>query len=81
MADTGRLQGTMDKQSLPPLLDFFKDIEKYGKAKEAWLKKFLPLEHGVYRRVFTRLKSEAIASCFMIWVRTIKRDISREIAD
>jgi hypothetical protein len=110
----------MNKQSLPPLLDFFKDIkdpriernklyplievivitllavmafaegwediEKYGKAKEAWLKKFLPLEHGipkhdVYRRVFTRLKSEAIASCFMAWVRAIKRDISREVAD
>jgi hypothetical protein len=35
-------------------------IEKYGKAKESWLKKFLPLKHGipkqdVYRRVFIRL--------------------------
>jgi predicted transposase YbfD/YdcC len=62
----------------------WEDIEKYGKAKEGWLRKFLPLRHGipkhdVYRRVFSRLKSEAIASCFMEWVRTIKRDINREV--
>jgi predicted transposase YbfD/YdcC len=62
----------------------WEDIEKYGKAKEAWLRKFLPLENGipkhdVYRRVFTRLKSEAVASCFMAWVRAIKRDIKREV--
>jgi predicted transposase YbfD/YdcC len=64
----------------------WEDIEKYGKAKEAWLRKFLPLhngipKHDVYRRVFTRLKSEAVASCFMAWVRAIKRDIDREVAD
>ncbi|MDR1316012.1 MAG: ISAs1 family transposase [Spirochaetales bacterium] len=62
----------------------WEDIETYGKSKEGWLKKFLPLEHGipkhdVYRRVFTRLKPEAIASCFMEWVRAIKRDITREV--
>jgi predicted transposase YbfD/YdcC len=62
----------------------WEDIEKYGKAKETWLKKFLPLKNGipkhdVYRRVFTRLKSEAVASCFMTWVRAIKRDITREV--
>jgi hypothetical protein len=58
----------------------WEDIEKYGKAKETWLKKFLPLQHGipkhdVYHRVFTRLKSEAIAACFMAWVRAIKREV------
>ena len=62
----------------------WEDIEKYGKAKEGWLKKFLPLQHGipkhdVYRRVFIRLKPEAISSCFMEWVRAIKRDIQREV--
>jgi hypothetical protein len=40
---------------------------------EGWLRK-PPLENGipkhdVYRRVFSRLKSEAAASCFMTWVR------------
>jgi hypothetical protein len=43
----------------------WEDIEKYGKAKEGWLVQFLLLEHGipkqdVYRRVFIRLKPEAI---------------------
>jgi hypothetical protein len=63
----------------------WEDIEKYGKAKEGWLKKFLPLQHGpkhdVYRRVFTRLKPEVISACFMEWVRAIKRDIAREVTD
>jgi hypothetical protein len=62
----------------------WEDIEKYGNAKEAWLRKFLPLQHGipkhdVYRRVFTRLKSHAVASCFMEWVRAMKQDINREV--
>jgi hypothetical protein len=62
----------------------WEDIEKYRKAKEGWLKKFLPLEqgipkHDVYRRVFTRLKMEAVSSCFMEWVRAIKRDIKQEV--
>jgi hypothetical protein len=57
-------------------------IELYGKTKKVWLKRFLPLENGipkhdVYRRVFSRLKSEAVASCFMTRVR----DITREVAD
>jgi hypothetical protein len=25
----------------------WEDLEKYGKAREAWLKKFLPLKHGI----------------------------------
>jgi hypothetical protein len=62
----------------------WEDIEKYENAKEAWLRKFLPLHNGIrkhdmYRRVFTRLKSESMASCFMAWVWAIKRDINREV--
>ena len=64
----------------------WEDIEKYGKAKESWLKTFLPLKqgipkHDVYRRVITRLKTEAIEQCFMAWVRSIKQNINREVAD
>jgi hypothetical protein len=72
--------------TLPAVMAYaegWEDIEKYGKAKERWLKKFLPLQHGipkhdVYRRVFTRLKPEAVSSCFMEWVRAIKQDLTRE---
>jgi hypothetical protein len=60
------------------------DIERYGKAKEAWLRGFLSLEHGipchdVYRRVMGRIKPEEVERCFMNWVRTVKKDYGREI--
>jgi predicted transposase YbfD/YdcC len=62
----------------------WEDIETYGLAKQAWLKKFLPLrngipKHDVYRRVFNRLQPAAIEQCFMAWVRDIKQDAPREI--
>jgi len=61
----------------------WEDIERYGKAKHAWLSKFLELKNGipkhdVYRRVFTVLKPELIESCFMNWVRAIKKEAPRE---
>jgi hypothetical protein len=64
----------------------WEDIELYGKTKKAWLKQFLPLEHGipkhdVYRRVFNRLNPRNIEQCFMAWVRAIKQDRNREVAD
>ena len=62
----------------------WEDIERYGKAKEPWLRRFLELEHGiaphdVYRRVMYRIKSEEIESCFMNWVRSIRKVYEREI--
>ena len=62
----------------------WEDIERYGRAKEAWLRRFLALENGiprhdVYRRVITRIAPEEIGACFMRWVRAIKQDYEREI--
>jgi hypothetical protein len=62
------------------------DIERYAKAKRAWLSRFLKLEHGiphhdVYRRVISRIAPEEIEQCFMNWVRAIKREYEREVAD
>ena len=62
----------------------WEDIERYGKAKREWLSRFLELKsgipkHDVYRRVFAVLKPSLIESCFMDWVRAIKRDSPREI--
>ena len=62
----------------------WEDIETYGLAKQAWLKKFLPLhngipKHDVYRRVFNCLHPAAIERCFMAWVRDIKQDAAQEI--
>jgi hypothetical protein len=62
------------------------DIERYAKAKRAWLSRFLKLEHGiphhdVYRRVISRIAPEEIERCFMNWVRAIRREYEREVAD
>jgi hypothetical protein len=64
----------------------WEDIERYGKAKKAWLKQFLSLKqgvptHDVYRRVFNRLNPRDIEGCFMAWVRAIKQEKGREVAD
>jgi hypothetical protein len=75
--------------TLPAVMAFAKgweDIELYGETRKAWLKRFLPLEHGipkhdVYRRVFNRLNPVEIERCFMAWVRAIKQDKEREVAD
>ena len=64
----------------------WEDIERYGKAKEPWLRQFLELKHGiphhdVYRRVMCRIQPEEIERCFMNWVRSIRKVYEREIAD
>jgi predicted transposase YbfD/YdcC len=58
-------------------------IERYGKAKEAWLRRFLKLKHGIphhdgYRRVISRILPEEIEQCFMNEVRAIKKEYERE---
>jgi hypothetical protein len=55
----------------------WEDIEDYGKAKQDWLKNFLPLKNGipkhdVYRLVFARLKPEELEACFMRWIHAIQ---------
>jgi hypothetical protein len=62
------------------------DIERYARAKAPWLRRFLKLENGiphhdVYRWVMTRLDPGEIEACFMNWVRAVKREYTREIAD
>jgi predicted transposase YbfD/YdcC len=62
----------------------WEDIERFGKAKKAWLSKFLKLEHGipkhdVYRRVFCVLNPKEIERCFMNWVRAVKNNYDREV--
>ena len=64
--------------------DGWEAIERYGEMRKKWLTKFLTLKegipkHDVYRRVFCAIRSELLESCFMNWVRDIKRDIRREV--
>jgi hypothetical protein len=53
--------------------DTWVDIEEYGRAKDEWLKRFLPLPHGIpahetFARVFARLAPEAFRTCFLAWL-------------
>jgi hypothetical protein len=62
----------------------WEDIERHEKAKEARLRKFLSLEHGMphhdaCRRVMSRIKPEEIECCFMNRVRAVKKEYEREI--
>lgn len=54
----------------------YEEIEAYGLSKEAWLRSFLELPHGVpsdatFRRVFAVLNPEAWQGCFLRWVRSL----------
>lgn len=56
--------------------DSFVDIEDYGRSKEAWLKRFLALPHGIpshdtFRRVFSLIDPQHFWHCFMGWVQSV----------
>ncbi|MDR1253035.1 MAG: ISAs1 family transposase [Treponema sp.] len=62
----------------------WEDSERYGKAKEAGLRRLLKLEYGishhdVYRWVISRIMPEEIEQCFMNWVRVITKEYERAI--
>jgi predicted transposase YbfD/YdcC len=58
--------------------DSWVGIETVGKAKEAWFRQFLKLEHGIpshdtFGDVFARIDSEAFQKRFIQWVESVFR--------
>jgi predicted transposase YbfD/YdcC len=58
--------------------DSWPDVEAFGKAKEAWLRRFLALPNGIpshdtFGRVFARLDPEQFSACFAAWVAEVAR--------
>ncbi len=54
----------------------WEDIEDFGLAKLAWLKRYLPFENGIPKhdtiaRVLSRLEPSSIQHCFIHWVQDI----------
>ena len=64
--------------------DSFVDIERFGKAKETWFKKYLELPNGIpshdtFGRLFALLQPEILKECFVSWIKTIVKSINGEI--
>lgn len=54
------------------------DIANFGKAREAWFKKFLELPNGIpshdtFGRVFSLLNAAAFEACFFDWVQAVNQ--------
>ena len=57
--------------------DSWVDVENFGQAKEAWLRTWLELPHGIpshdtFGRVFARLAPEGLARSFGRWVQALQ---------
>ena len=64
----------------------WEDIERFGLAKERWLKERLglTLPNGIpsddtFRRVFSRLDPDAFGKCFRAWVATLHQKTAGEV--
>jgi len=60
------------------------DMERYGKAKQGWLKSFLALPHGIpshdtFNRVFQVLDPAELERHFLDWVSAIARRTQGEV--
>ena len=62
----------------------FTEIEAFGKAKEEWLKTFLPLPHGIpshdtLGNLFARLNPQALQASFLSWIKSVIKVSGGEI--
>jgi predicted transposase YbfD/YdcC len=56
--------------------DGWESIERFGRTKQAWLKQYIALEHGIpahdtIARVMSRLSAKGLQECFMNWVAAV----------
>ena len=64
--------------------DTWVEMEAYGRAKEKWLRQFLPLPNGIpshdtFARVLARLKPEELQQCFLRWMQAVSEVTQGEV--
>lgn len=65
--------------------DGWTDVALFGRSKEAWLRTFLKLPHGIpshdtFGRVFALLDPDAFQRCFIHWVQAVHETIQGVVA-
>jgi predicted transposase YbfD/YdcC len=58
----------------------WQEIETFGRKRQDWLKRFLPLPHGIpshdtFERVFDRLDPQAFQVCFRDWIQGLQETL------
>lgn len=56
--------------------DNWQEVATFGQCRQAWLKRFLALPHGIpshdtFERVFDRLDPQAFQACFRSWITAL----------
>lgn len=64
--------------------DSWVEMEAYGRAKEQWLRQFLPLPNGIpshdtFARVLARLNPEELQQCFLRWMQAVSEVTAGEV--
>ncbi len=64
--------------------DSWNDVEDFGNAKEAWLRTFLALPHGIpshdtFNRVFAALNPDQLSACFTAWTYAVATKTEGEV--
>jgi predicted transposase YbfD/YdcC len=59
-------------------------VETFGRAKEAWLRTFLPLpggipSHDTFGRIFARLDPTEFRQCFLAWVQVVVGELPPQV--
>ena len=62
----------------------FEDMELFGDTKEAWLRTFLELPHGIpshdtFNRLFAALDPQRFLDAFMRWTQSLRRALGGEV--
>ena len=60
------------------------DVERFGKAKEDWLKTFLELKNGIpshdtFGRIFSQISPSAFENCYRMWVQSVSKRLNRDV--